>query len=72
MLGDILISTQLLVTHLVTTFFVNDNHDILGIYLILFQPEFVMTMSVTFSRIDHGTKKSHDLVTDQAMVANMS
>ena len=31
MLGDILISTQLLVTHLVTTFSVGDNRDIVGI-----------------------------------------
>ena len=30
MLGDILFSIPLLVTHLVTTFYVSDNHDILG------------------------------------------
>ena len=39
--------------------------------MILFQSEFVMTMSVTFYRIDHS-KKSHDIVTDQAMVAKIS
>ena len=33
MLDDILFSTQLLITHLITTFSVGDNHDILGIYL---------------------------------------
>ena len=33
MLGDILFRIQLLVTHLVTAFFVGDNHDILGIYV---------------------------------------
>ena len=33
MLGDILFSTQLLVTHFVTIFSFCDNHDILGIYL---------------------------------------
>ena len=34
MLHDILFSTQLLITHFVTTFSSNDNHDILGIYLV--------------------------------------
>ena len=33
MLDDILFCTQLLVTHVVTTFSVGDNHDILEIYL---------------------------------------
>ena len=33
MLSDILFSTQLLITHLVMTFAVGDNHDFLGIYL---------------------------------------
>ena len=33
-LGDILFSIQLLITHMVTTFSVEDNHDILGIYLV--------------------------------------
>ena len=33
MLGDILFSTQLLVTHLVTTFSLGDNHDTVGIFL---------------------------------------
>ena len=37
--------------------------------IILFQPEFVMTMSVTFCKIDHS-KKSHDIVTDQYLVAH--
>ena len=31
--GDILSSTQILITHLVTSFSIGDNHDILGIYL---------------------------------------
>ena len=33
MFDDILFGTQLLVTYLVMTFSVGDNHDILGIYL---------------------------------------
>ena len=38
--------------------------------MILFQPEFVMTMSVTLCRTDHR-KKSHDIVIDQALVAKV-
>ena len=39
--------------------------------MILFQPQFFITMSVTFCKTDHS-KKSHDIVTDQAMVAKTS
>ena len=39
--------------------------------MILFQSELVITMSVTFCKTDHS-KKKRDIVTDQAMVANMS
>ena len=37
----------------------------------LFQPEFVITMSITFCRFDHS-KKNHDIVTNQVLVTKMS
>ena len=40
--------------------------------IILFQPKFVITMSVTFWKTDHSKKNSHDIMTDQAMIAKIA
>ena len=45
--------------------------ELVTLTLFCFLSEFVMTMSVIFCKTDHS-KKSRDIVTDQAMVANMS
>ena len=58
MIDDILFSTQLLNTHLVTTFSPKDNHDILGIYLV-FGPKHKMSIlsrSVSFDYLSGQTE----------------
>ena len=69
MLGDILFSTQLLVTHLVTTFSVGDNNDIFGIYLACgqkYQNEHVSSCSRQTIEADRERKQN---VTKHVMLA---
>ena len=40
--------------------------------MILYWSKFVTIMSVTFCRTDYSKKKSHDIMTDQAVIANKS
>ena len=55
MLSDILFTTQLLGTHLVTTFSGGDNQDILGIYLAC-DPKQQNKPSFSLRRVKHSAK----------------